>query len=104
VWGATLVTDQHGRELVLKTMQTELWVNVFTRGASLANRLRETGYPAPQYVRTGASHGATWSLQHVLPGDVPDAVSPAHMQQLLDLARRHAGGRRTVAAGRGRAQ
>jgi hypothetical protein len=91
VWGATLVTDGGGRELVLKTMQSEMWRSVFARGASLANLLREHGYPAPQYVGTGAAHGATWSLQTVLPGEIPDDVSPAHMQQLLALAFRHAG-------------
>jgi aminoglycoside phosphotransferase (APT) family kinase protein len=84
VWGAMLVTDAGGRdrELVLKTMQTEMWASAFARGASLANRLREVGYPAPEYLGTGAAHGATWSLQSVLPGEIPDAVSPAHMRQL----------------------
>lgn len=91
VWGATLVIDAGGSELVLKTMPTEMWRKVFARGASLANRLRESGYPAPEYVGTGAAHGATWSLQRVLPGEIPDVVSPAHMRQLLTLAERHAG-------------
>lgn len=91
VWGATLVTDTSGSELVLKTMPAEMWSKVFARGASLANRLRDSGYPAPEYVGTGAAHGATWSLQLVLPGEIPDVVSTAHMQQLLALAERHAG-------------
>ena len=91
VWGATLVIDERGRELVLKAMESEMWANVFARGASLASRLRSGGYPAPEYVGTGASHGATWSLQGVLPGEIPEAVSPAHMRQLIDLAHRHAG-------------
>jgi len=90
VWGATLVTDAGGRELVLKTMPTEMWPKVFARGASLANRLRDDGYPAPEYVGTGAAHGATWSLQRVLPGEIPDVVSESHMRQLLALAGRHA--------------
>lgn len=91
VWGATLVTDERGRELVLKTMQSDVWARVFARGASLANLLRANGYPAPEYVGTGAAHGATWSLQSVLPGEIPDTVSPGHMHQLLHLAQRHAG-------------
>jgi aminoglycoside phosphotransferase (APT) family kinase protein len=91
VWGATLVNDGTGRQLVLKTMPSEMWPRVFARGASLANRLRSSGYPAPEYVDTGAAHGATWSLQHVLPGAIPDVVSESHMRQLLALADFHAG-------------
>jgi aminoglycoside phosphotransferase (APT) family kinase protein len=90
VWGATLVTDRSGRQLVLKTMPTEMWSKVFARGASLANLLRDSGYPAPEYVGTGAGHGATWSLQTVLPGEIPEVVSEAHMGQLIALAARHA--------------
>jgi aminoglycoside phosphotransferase (APT) family kinase protein len=91
VWGATLVVDENGRELVLKTMPTEAWSNAFARGASLANRLHDSGYPAPSYVGTGAAHGATWSLQAVLPGAIPDVMSPSHMRQLIELSQRHAG-------------
>ncbi len=91
VWGATLVTDASGGELVLKTMATELWPAVFARGASLANRLRASGYPAPEYIGTGAGHGATWSLQRVLPGAVPDGVTESIMRQLLALVERHNG-------------
>jgi aminoglycoside phosphotransferase (APT) family kinase protein len=91
VYGATLVTDAAGDELVLKTMPTEMWSKAFSLGASLVNRLRASGYPAPEYIDTGAAHGATWSLQRVLPGAIPDVMSESHMQQLLALAERHAG-------------
>ncbi len=91
VWGAHLVTGADGTELVLKTMPTEMWPNVFALGASLANRLRVTGYPAPEYVDTGAGYGATWSLQRVLPGEIPDVMSESHMRQLLALLDRHNG-------------
>jgi hypothetical protein len=90
-FGATLVADDAGRELVLKALPTEHWSDVFARGASLANRLRARGYPAPEYVGTGTANGATWSLQERLPGEIPDVVSAAHMHQLLDLCESHAG-------------
>jgi hypothetical protein len=91
VWGATLVSDANGQELVLKTMPTEMWPKVFERGASLANRLRSQGYPAPEYIGTGAAHGATWSLQHLLPGAIPDRMNEPQMRQLLALAERQSG-------------
>jgi aminoglycoside phosphotransferase (APT) family kinase protein len=91
VWGATLVTGTSGEQFVLKTVPTQMWPKVFARGASLANRLRAQGYPAPEYLETGAAHGATWSLQRVLPGGIPDVTGESHMRQLLALAERHAG-------------
>ena len=45
------------------------------RGAELAERLRQQGYPAPVYVATGATSGATWSLQELLPGEIPPSLT-----------------------------
>lgn len=91
VYGAHLVTNAEGEELVLKTMPTEMWARAFAQGSSLANRLRATGYPAPEYLDTGATHGATWSLQRVLPGEIPEVMSESHMRELLALLDRHNG-------------
>ena len=74
VFGATLVRDAEGRELVLKAMASERWERIWARGASMANHLRASGYPAPEYVATGVAEGATWSLQERLRGDVPDVI------------------------------
>lgn len=89
-FGATLVCDGSGRELVLKAMPPERWERAWARGAALANHLRSGGYPAPKYIATGAAHGVTWSLQERLAGEVPEVVSAVHMRQLLALADRHA--------------
>ena len=90
-FGATLVTDADGRELVLKWMASTRWERSFARGAALANHLRASEYPAPRYIATGVTAGATWSLQERRPGAVPDVVSETHMRQLMSLAERHAG-------------
>lgn len=96
-FGAIQVADRDGRSLVLKALQSERWADIFARGASIANWLRAQGYPAPEYVGTGAALGATWSLQAWCEGEVPERVGPAHMRQLVELAGRHAGaGRKTT--------
>ena len=89
-FGATLVTDRQGRELVLKTLPSEAWATTFKRGAALANHMRSRGYPAPHYEATGADLGATWSLQTVLPGDCLDVVREAQMRRLIELTESHA--------------
>jgi aminoglycoside phosphotransferase (APT) family kinase protein len=94
-FGALLATDAHGRELVLKTMAASSLLPagtlaaIFERGASLAGRLRANGYPAPEYVGTGATETFAFSLQERLPGEVPDAMTPAHAHRLIELAKLH---------------
>jgi aminoglycoside phosphotransferase (APT) family kinase protein len=94
-FGALLATDASGRELVLKTMPASTLLPaatlaaIFARGAALAGRLRQNGYPAPEYLGTGAYDTFAWSLQERLPGAVPDAMAPAHARRLLELARLH---------------
>ena len=96
-FGALLATDAAGRELVLKTMPAspllpaETLAAIFGRGAALAGRLRADGYPAPEYVATGATATFAWSLQERLPGEVPDAMTQAHARRLLELANLHRG-------------
>jgi hypothetical protein len=90
-FGALLVQDPDGRELVLKALPSPIWAARFAEGAELAGRLRTRGYPAPEYVGTGVALGASWSLQERLPGRVPDVMASAHAHRLCDLAAMHAG-------------
>lgn len=90
-FGAVLVVDGDGRELVMKALPTPDWASRFARGAELAQRLRERGYPASNYVGIGSTRIASWSLQEVLPGRVPDSMTIAHARRLVDLASMHAG-------------
>jgi aminoglycoside phosphotransferase (APT) family kinase protein len=98
-FGATLVTDANGRELVLKALPSEAWGPTFSRGAAIAEHMRARGYPAPAYVSTGTGLGVTWSLQQRLPGETPDVLRGTHMRQLLQLADTHAGAARSQGPG-----
>ena len=90
-FGATLVSDRDGRELVLKAMPGVEWAPRFARGAALVALLRARGYPAPEYFGAGHALGASWSLQERLRGAVPDHMNEAHARRLLELADMHSG-------------
>ncbi len=90
-FGATLVRNASGEELILKLLASDRLLAAASRGAGLANRLRLAGYPAPEYLGTGTSEGCTWTLQRVLRGRVPDVMTAAHAQALLALAESHTG-------------
>lgn len=88
-FGATLVRNGSGQELVLKLLASDRLLAAASRGAGFANRLRSAGYPAPEYLGTGTHAGCTWTLQTVLPGVVPTVTTAAHIAALLELAERH---------------
>jgi aminoglycoside phosphotransferase (APT) family kinase protein len=90
-FGAVLVRDAGGRELILKALPSPAFAARFARGARMAMRLRERGYPAPEYMGTGVALGASWSLQERLPGAIPETPTSAHIAALLALAERHVG-------------
>ena len=90
-FGATLVEDASGRELVLKALPSPVWAPRFARGAEMAERMRALGYPAPQYAGSGVQLDASWSLQERLPGNVPGVMTEAHGQRLLELVQMHEG-------------
>jgi aminoglycoside phosphotransferase (APT) family kinase protein len=89
-FGACLVTDGTGAVMVLKALPFPDWAARWARAARLVDRLRATGYPAPRYIDTGATDDFVWSLQELMPGDVPTTPEPAHIDQLVVLASRHA--------------
>ena len=89
-FGACVVTDSVGNPMVLKALPFPEWANRWAQAAELVERLRLTGYPAPHYIGTGATEEYVWSLQELLSGEVPTAPSPAHIDQLVALASRHA--------------
>jgi aminoglycoside phosphotransferase (APT) family kinase protein len=91
IFGATVVEDRDGLEMVLKAEPGESWAPKFARSAALAERLRSRGYPAPLYVSIGVVGDTSWSLQERLPGATPPITTRAHAAQLLDLVQQHAG-------------
>ena len=89
MFGAALVEHRDGTLLVLKASTDLTLAPEWVTGAAMAARLRARGYPASQYVETGATGAVVWSLQTVLPGRVPLVFTVGHAEQLLALARRH---------------
>ena len=102
-FGAALVVDADQRELVLKAIPSPEWAPRFAQGAELAHRLRQRGYPASRYVRTGSTGQASWSLQELLPGRVPDVMTMPHARRLVELAGMHAGAAGRTSTWRGEA-
>jgi aminoglycoside phosphotransferase (APT) family kinase protein len=90
-FGALLVTGNDRAELVLKAIPSPEFGELFARGAAMAERMRAVGHPSPKYRGTGVALNATWSLQEHLPGAVPDVMTAAHADRLLELVAMHAG-------------
>ena len=88
-FGATLVADARGVQMVLKAIRSRDFLVRVETGARMAGQMRARGYPAPEYLGTGVELGMTWSLQTVLPGEIPDVLERGFAEQLLALAERH---------------
>jgi hypothetical protein len=90
-FGATEVRSPEGRRLVLKLFGNPGLEADVSEGLRLAGNLRNSGYPAPEYAGRGLFEGQVWTLQELMPGAVPEVMTPGHADQLLRLAARHAG-------------
>lgn len=88
-FGAYRAVGRDDRPLVLKAWPYPVFGADWQRGAALAERLRRSGYPAPEYLGAGATDQACWSLQELLPGEVPAALTEPMAEQMTELARRH---------------
>ena len=88
-FGAEIVRDRDGQEFVLKA-SSAAHLRQVARAAALTERLRERGYPAPVYVATGVTRGASWSLQERMPGRAPPVLTMPLATRLVELARMHA--------------
>lgn len=89
-FGATIVRDREGQELVLKASPSPAWTRRSGRSARLVERLRNRGYPAPMYVASGATALASWSLQERLPGATALVMTEPHALRLIELLALHA--------------
>ena len=90
VFGAALVHDTEGQDLVLKAQPQPDLEPLWATGAAMAAQLRAGGYPSPRYTGVGRTGQAVWSLQEHLPGRVVDQLTEPIATQLVGLARRHA--------------
>ena len=90
VFGAALVRDAQGQDLVLKAQPRPELEPMWATGAAMAAQLRADGYPSPRYEAVGRTEHAVWSLQEQLPGTVVERLTAPVASQLVGLARRHA--------------
>lgn len=48
-------------------------------------RLRAAGYPAPRYLLTGTDGEISYLIQEVVPGNVPESLTPVLLDQLIRM-------------------
>ena len=89
-FGAIFVRDRRDRPLVLKAVRGAHRAERWRRGATIAQRLKAVGYPAPGSAGTGVTGDVVWSLQERLPGIVPEPLREVHVAGLLELTELHA--------------
>ncbi len=98
--GAFAVVDRAGRRGVLKQEPAARELSRLREIAAITARLRDGGYPAPEYLVVGGIPGACYSIQEEAPGaplpHVPAALVPRLIA--LNLAQR---GQGSIASGRG---
>jgi aminoglycoside phosphotransferase (APT) family kinase protein len=83
--GAYRVLSGNGTPAVLKTNRSPLWVKQVKRAQAAAERLRQLGYPAPNYIAVDASDTGTFSLQSELPGEPVEAPNDEQIKAVLAL-------------------
>ncbi len=89
MFGAALVSNDAGEELVLKARPDTSLEPTWRTGATTSELMRGRGYPSPRYVDVGATDTAVWSLQERLPGRDTGRLTVGQAQQLVELARSH---------------
>jgi hypothetical protein len=87
VQGAYAIADQAGRSLILKWKAGADDLSKLEAAVSVTNRLREVGYPTPQYVLAGAVGAYSFSIQEALPGVPMRLLTPAYLPRLIELNR-----------------
>jgi hypothetical protein len=86
--GAYSVIDATGRRGVLKWdpgPEPATGDDLLRRVGATTARLRERGYPAPQYFLIGHTSAVCYSIQEMLPGTPLHVVTPAVLPRLLEL-------------------
>jgi aminoglycoside phosphotransferase (APT) family kinase protein len=89
LFGAVLVEGRGDVPLVLKATDDVALLPTWEIGAAMAERLRSRSYPAPHYVEFAVVDECAYSLQEVLPGEVPLEFTASYADQLVELARAH---------------
>jgi hypothetical protein len=83
--GAFAVVDHAGRCGVLKQELAARELGRLREIAAITARLRDGGYPAPEYLVVGDTLGACYSIQEELPGAPLPHIPAALIPPLIDL-------------------
>lgn len=85
--GAYAIEDGDGTRAVLKWIPSPMAVKRYDQIREVTDRLANTGYPVPRYLYIGTDGTLSYSIQSVVPGELVDTLSPAHVARLIDLNR-----------------
>lgn len=93
LWGAYLARAGDGCEVVLKVLPRHhlCATDKVRQAVGLAERLRESGYPAPRYLLVEEVAGHCVTVQEFVRGTTPEVFRAVDAEQLIELWRLHRG-------------
>lgn len=83
--GAFALTDDSGRQYVLKWRPGVHNLNTVQRARAVTDVLRSINYPAPQYLFIRSAMGGIYSIQAALPGTPMIGMTTAFLNRLFEL-------------------
>lgn len=82
--GATKLVDASGTAFVLKVHDQQDILPRLYRARVVTRRLQALALPAPEYVHIGTVGSTVYWVQSALPGDPPEQLTAAQVEQLLE--------------------
>lgn len=90
--GAWLLTDNAGRQAVLKWSPNRDWAPQIERAAAAVAKIRAAGYPTPAWLAVGTTtSGFGYQIQDFVPGRSQEQVTVDEARLLIDVLETHAG-------------
>ncbi|MFF1356670.1 phosphotransferase family protein [Streptomyces sp. NPDC058297] len=90
--GAWLVSDETGRQAVLKWSPDLSWAPQIERAAAAVAKIRAAGYPTPAWLAVGTSaDGFGYQIQELAPGHIAQELTAREARPLIDVLEMHAG-------------
>ncbi|MFG3365928.1 phosphotransferase family protein [Streptomyces sp. NPDC090032] len=90
--GAWLITDETGRQAVLKWSPDLAWAPQIERAAAAVAKIRAAGYPTPAWLAVGTStDGFGYQIQELALGRSAQQLTAREARLLTDVLEMHAG-------------
>ncbi|MFI9780284.1 phosphotransferase family protein [Streptomyces sp. NPDC051956] len=90
--GAWILTDDTGRQAVLKWSPDLSWAPQIERAAAGVAKIRAAGYPTPAWLAVGTStDGFGYQIQELAPGRTRQQVTASEARLLIGVLEMHAG-------------